>query len=76
MTLCDELISYDLETLEDEPTAIINLLKATASERDKWIIVGCHYRRKGNFKAAMLVVRTMVEGNVFIYGSCGLYCSR
>ncbi|KIM92030.1 hypothetical protein PILCRDRAFT_171 [Piloderma croceum F 1598] len=61
MTLCDELISYDLESLEDDPKAIIDLLRATSSERDKWIVVGCHYRRKGNFKAAMLVVRTMVE---------------
>jgi hypothetical protein len=66
MTLCDEPISYDLETLEDDPTAIMDLLKATSSERDKWMVVGCHYRRKGNFKAAILVVRTMVQGNVFI----------
>jgi len=50
MTLCDELISYDLESLEDDPKAIIDLLKVTASERDKWILVGCHYRRNGNFK--------------------------
>ena len=69
MTLCDELINYDLETLEDDPKAIIDLLKATASERDKWIMVGCHYRRKGNFKAAMSVVRTMVEGNISTPGS-------
>jgi len=62
MTLCDELISYDLESLEDDPKTIMDLLRATSSERDKWIVVGCHYRRKGNFKAAMLVVRTMVEG--------------
>lgn len=66
MTLCDELISYDLESLEDDPKTIIDLLRATSSERDKWIVVGCHYRRKGNFKAAMSVVRTMVEGK---YGS-------
>jgi hypothetical protein len=80
MTLCDELISYDLESLEDDPKAIIDLLKVTASERDKWILVGCHYRRNGNFKAAMLVVRTMVEGTwLLAFGSWSSYllgCSQ
>lgn len=66
MTLCGELISYDLETLEDDPRAIVDLLKATSSERDKWITVGCHYRRKGNFTAAISVVSTMIQGNMLV----------
>lgn len=69
MTLCDELISYNLESLEDDPKAIMDLLKATASERDKWMIVGCHYRRKGNFKAAIVTVLTMIEGINLTYRS-------
>jgi hypothetical protein len=66
MTLCGELISYNLESLEDDPKAIINLLKITSSERDKWMVVACHYRRKGKFEAAILVVTSMVEGKFLV----------
>lgn len=64
MKLCEEIISYDLESLEKDPKAIIELLKVTASERDKWIVVACHYRRKGDVEAAISVVTCMVEGNL------------
>lgn len=67
MSLCDVLISYDLNELEDDPKVIIDLLKATDSERDKWIMVGCHYRRKGNTGAALAVITTMIEGKTSTY---------
>ncbi|KAN0103581.1 hypothetical protein V8E52_011844, partial [Russula decolorans] len=61
MTLRGQPISFDLYTLEDEPRLIIELLIATSSDRDKWMIVGAFYRRKGNIHAALTVVATMVK---------------
>ncbi|TFY83004.1 hypothetical protein EWM64_g999 [Hericium alpestre] len=61
LSLCGETICYDLQTLEENPKAIISLLKTTASERDKWMVVGGFYRRMGNAKAAIAVVSTMLE---------------
>lgn len=66
MTLCGEQIHYNLESLEENPNSIIDLLKATLSERDKWIIVACHYRRKGNFESAITVMMSMIEGRFLI----------
>jgi hypothetical protein len=62
MTLRGQPISFDLHTLEDDPRLIIELLVATSSDRDKWMIVGAFYRRKGNIHAALTVVTTMVKG--------------
>jgi hypothetical protein len=62
MTLRGQLISFDLHTLEDDPRLIMELLIATSSDRDKWMIVGAFYRRKGNIHAALTVVTTMVKG--------------
>lgn len=62
MKLCGEYISYDLDSLEDNPGVIINLLQASASERDKWMTVACHYRRNGNLGSAIEVVTSMLDG--------------
>jgi len=62
MTLCDQTINFDLQDLDDDPCSIIELLSATSSDRDKWMIVGAFYRRKGNIHAALTVVTTMVKG--------------
>jgi len=62
MTLRGQPISFDLHTVEDDPRLIIELLIATSSDRDKWMIVGAFYRRKGNIHAALTVVITMVKG--------------
>jgi hypothetical protein len=62
MTLRGQPISFDLHTLEDDPRLIMELLIATSSDRDKWMIVGAFYRRKGNTLAALTVVTTMVKG--------------
>jgi hypothetical protein len=62
MTLRGQPISFDLHTLEDDPRLIIELLVATSSDRDKWMIVGAFYRRKGNIHATLTVVTTMVKG--------------
>ena len=62
MTLCGQPISFNLQTLEDDPRSIIELLIATSSDRDKWMVVGAFYRRIGNIHAALTVVTTMVKG--------------
>ena len=62
MILRGQPISFDLHTLEDDPHMIIELLVATSSDRDKWMIVGAFYRRKSNIHAALTVVTTMVKG--------------
>jgi len=62
MSLCGQPINFDLQTLDDDPRSIIELLSATSSDRDKWMIVGAYYRRKGNTHAALTVVTTMVQG--------------
>ncbi|KAI0253987.1 hypothetical protein BJV78DRAFT_100311 [Lactifluus subvellereus] len=61
MTLCGHPITFDLKTLDDDPRSIIELLTSTSSDRDKWMIVGAFYRRKGNIHAALMVVTTMVK---------------
>ncbi|KAI0915742.1 hypothetical protein AcV5_003580 [Taiwanofungus camphoratus] len=73
LTFQGERISCDLETLDANPDGIIGVLKATASqclERDKWMIVGGHYRSKGNVGAAAAVISAMVE--VMLSPSVGL----
>lgn len=58
-----ETITYDLKALDSDTRAIIELLKITDSERGNWMTVGAYYRRSGNTRAAMAVIRTMIEGN-------------
>ncbi len=62
MILRGQPISFDLHTVEDDPRLIMELLIATSSDRDKWMVVGAFYRRKGNVLAALTVVTTMVKG--------------
>ncbi|THH17715.1 hypothetical protein EW146_g3137 [Bondarzewia mesenterica] len=59
--LCGESVSYDLESLEDDPKGIINLLTSAACNLDKWMVVGAFYRRKGNVSAAIEVVSQMID---------------
>ncbi|KAH9001976.1 hypothetical protein EDB86DRAFT_341541 [Lactarius hatsudake] len=49
MTFCGQRITFGLEGLDVNPRPIIaqELLRATSSDRDKWMIVGAFYRRKG-----------------------------
>lgn len=62
MTLRGQSICFDLRTLDDDPRSIIELLSIASSDRDKWMVVGAFYRRKGNIHAALTVVTTMVKG--------------
>ena len=62
MSLGGQHITFDLEGLDVDPHSIIELLRSSSSDRDKWMIVGASYRRKGNTHAALTVVATMVQG--------------
>ncbi|KAJ3498349.1 hypothetical protein NLJ89_g10228 [Agrocybe chaxingu] len=65
MELCGEIILYDLKNLEPDPRVIIELLKATKSERGNYMLVGAFYRRIGNPQAAKAVMNAMIEGYIF-----------
>ncbi|KAG6845914.1 hypothetical protein H0H87_000720 [Tephrocybe sp. NHM501043] len=60
LSFCGEEFKYDLDTLENDPKPILELLKATESERGTWITVGAHYRRSGNAIAAIAVVESLI----------------
>jgi hypothetical protein len=66
-SLCGEKIIFDLKKLDEDPEAIVKLLKVTSSERGNWMLAGCHYRRKGNVVAAVNIISTMLEGES-LYG--------
>ena len=63
ITICDQPITINLEGSEDDPKAIISLLKLSTCERDKWIVVAAHYRRSGNAVAAISVLTSMMKGD-------------
>lgn len=67
MSFCGESISFDLNTLDDDPEAIVSLLKTTSSDRDKWMLVGASYRRLGKVSAAVAVMTSMIEGQYFLF---------
>ena len=67
LTVCDQLITTDLEGLEDDPRGIISLLEHSTCERDKWIVVAAHYRRGGNPVSAIKVLTSMMKGDPPIF---------
>ncbi|RPD63843.1 hypothetical protein L227DRAFT_572279 [Lentinus tigrinus ALCF2SS1-6] len=57
-------IEVCLDSLGDSPEEIISILKTAASdpaECGKWVVVGAHYRSRGNVEAAIAVISTMIE---------------
>jgi hypothetical protein len=66
LSLLNESITCDLDSLGDDPKGIISLLKLCSCERDKWMIVGADYRRRGNSPAAISVITAMVEGRAHV----------
>ncbi|KAF7983308.1 hypothetical protein HWV62_22986 [Athelia sp. TMB] len=61
LAIYGEVVNYDLNTLDPEPRTIIEMLKMSASERDKWMVIGCYYMNKGMPEAAIKVVQTMIR---------------
>ncbi|KAF7970409.1 hypothetical protein HWV62_24215 [Athelia sp. TMB] len=61
LTISGVVVPYSLNTLDPDPQNIINLLKVSSSEKDKWMVTACCYRRNGMSEAAIEIVQTMVE---------------
>ncbi|PPQ93790.1 hypothetical protein CVT25_013499 [Psilocybe cyanescens] len=61
LTLCGEIITYDLESMPSNPRIVIELLKATKSERGNYMITGAFYRRMGHPGSAKAVLMSMLE---------------
>ncbi|KAF8893985.1 hypothetical protein BD779DRAFT_1669495 [Infundibulicybe gibba] len=55
-----QILTFDLDTLDRDPSVIISLLKTAASERATWMIVAAHYRRRGYPHPAIRVVDAMM----------------
>jgi hypothetical protein len=62
MNLCGQVVTYDLETLGLNPQVIIELLKVTKSECATWMIVSAFYRRRGEPRNGICVMKSFVEG--------------
>lgn len=60
-----EYFTCGLDAITEDPENVIFLLQQTAAsamERDKWMIVAAHYRRKQNLTAAAAVMSSMLDG--------------
>lgn len=68
MNLCGQLVTYDLESLGPNPQVIIELLKATKSECASWMIVSAFYRRRGESRNGISVMKAFIEGkNILLH---------
>ncbi|KAM6502472.1 hypothetical protein JOM56_002449 [Amanita muscaria] len=61
LKVAGEKFMYDLKKLEDDPKAIIGLLKLASAERGHWMIVAAFYRRRGNAQAATKLMKELLE---------------
>lgn len=66
LKVAGEKFMYDLRKLEDDPKAIIGLLKLASAERGHWMIVAAFYRRRGNAQAATKLMKELLEGPRFL----------
>lgn len=66
MNLCGQVVTYDLRSLGLNPQVIIELLKATKSECATWMIVSAFYRRRGEPRNGISVMKSFIEGEKFL----------
>ena len=62
MNLCGHVVTYELESLGLNPQVIIELLKVTKSECATWMIVSAFYRRRGQPRNGISVMKSFIEG--------------
>ena len=68
MNLCGQVVTYDLKTLGPSPQVIIELLKATKSEIASWMTVGAFYRRQGEPRNGISMMKAFIERKkIFCY---------
>lgn len=61
MNLCGQVVTYDLKTLGPSPQVIIELLKVTKSEIASWMTVGAFYRRQGEPRNGISMMKAFIE---------------
>ncbi|KZT19053.1 hypothetical protein NEOLEDRAFT_75101 [Neolentinus lepideus HHB14362 ss-1] len=61
LALHGERISLDLNTLNNDPHPVVALLQTAQCGRESWMIVGGHYRMRGNPAAALVVTTAMID---------------
>ena len=66
MNLCGQVVTYDLKSLGLNPQVVIELLKATKSECATWMIVSAFYRRRGEPRNGISVMKSFIEGKKFL----------
>ena len=66
MNLCGQVVTYDLKSLGLNPKVIIELLKATKSECATWMIVSAFYRRRGEPRNGISVMKSFIESENFL----------
>ncbi|KAL1741856.1 hypothetical protein HDZ31DRAFT_84549 [Schizophyllum fasciatum] len=54
-------ITLDLQTLENDPKVIAELLRAADTERANWMIAAVYFRRAGNPEAAIYITDALIE---------------
>jgi len=62
MNLCGQVVTYDLKSLGLNPQVIIELLKVTKSECASWMIVSAFYRRHGEPRNGISVMKSFIKG--------------
>ena len=63
VNLFGQFITYDLKAEDSDPRVVIELLKASKSERAAYLTVAAFYRRSGNPQSAKAVLTSMLEGD-------------
>lgn len=66
MNLCGQVVTYNLKSLGINPQVIIELLKVTKSECASWMIVSAFYRRRGEPRNGISVMKSFIEGRKFL----------
>ena len=64
-----EQFTCDLDALTKDLENVVSLLQQTstsAMERDKWMLVAAHYRRKHDHSSAAVVISAMIDGTLYI----------
>ena len=75
MNLCGQVVTYDLKSLGQNPQVIIELLKATKSECATWMIVSASYRRRGEPRSGISVMKSFIEGEKVLLHLLKDFCS-
>ncbi|KAF8806452.1 hypothetical protein BYT27DRAFT_7191009 [Phlegmacium glaucopus] len=61
MNLCGQVVTYNLKSLGQNPQVIIELLKVTKSECASWMIASAFYRRRGEPRNGISVMKSFIE---------------